>query len=460
MHDTMPTPSRLDHARLPGWLLPADWPTRGGEPSTAQIDLAGGRVQGLRPSPPPSPLSPSSPSSPRPGSTWDLNGALVLPGFVDAHTHLDKSFTLPRMSNVQPGLLGAIDAMLQDRARWTADDVLQRASRGLGWAFDAGTVRLRTHVDWWEPEGVPVAWPVMAELAAAWRGRIVLEQVALIKLPLFEDLEQARSLARRIRATGPHALLGGFVHSTIWSESALRHLLLAAQECELDIDLHVDEELNPQAIGLATVARIASEIGFEGRIVCGHCCALSAQPYEVALATLDAVARAPITLVSLPATNLLLQDAVTGRTPTRRGITLVKEARERGIPLLYASDNVQDPFCRLGSFDPVEAMGTAVLAAQLAAPFDLASESLCRGDWLQRGLQCARAPSLVGSAADFVIFTDADVHGWPSRSAGRMVLRNGAPIRAIGPAFFSSSTPYRNLSCSTATSHPTASCPT
>ena len=69
-----------------------------------------------------------------------------------------------------------------------------------------------------------------------------------------------------------------------------------------------------------------------------------------ALKTLDAAARAPITIVSLPITNLLLQDAVAGRTPRQRGITLVKEARARGIPLLLGSDNVQDPFCAVGTF--------------------------------------------------------------------------------------------------------------
>ena len=52
-----------------------------------------------------------------------------------------------------------------------------------------------------------------------------LEQVSLIKLPLFEDLAQARRLARQVAATGPHALLGAFVHSTNWSETALRNLL-------------------------------------------------------------------------------------------------------------------------------------------------------------------------------------------------------------------------------------------
>ena len=413
-------PHLLNDARLPRWLLPSDWPTSSGAPVLARIVLQGGRVQSVAPA-----------GAPVPGG-WNLGGALVLPCFVDAHTHLDKAFTLLRMKNVQPGLLGAIDAMLHDRAGWSTSDLRERAGRGLQWAWESGSRWLRTHVDWWEPDAVPLAWPVMAELAQEWAGRVRLEQAALIKLTLFEDADQALRLARLVAATGPCALLGGFVHSTNWSERALRNLLLAAQICDLDVDLHVDEELNAGAAGLETTARILQEIGFEGRVVCGHTCALAAQPEAQALATLDAVAQVPITMVSLPATNLLLQDAVTGRTPRQRGITLVKEARARGIPLLFASDNVQDPFCRLGSFDPIEALATATLAAQLDDPFDTWSETLCRGDWLQRGT--ASLPTLVGAPADLVLFTESDIHGWPSRAAARVVLRDGVCVRGQ-PAF-------------------------
>lgn len=411
----MSAPSILSNVRLPRWLLPAGWPQRDGVPALARIAIEAGRVRSVEP---------AVAAVPPPPDAWDLAGALALPCFVDAHTHLDKAFTLPRMKQVQPGLLGAIDAMLADRVHWTPADVRERASRGLQWAWECGTAHLRTHVDWWEPESVPMAWPVMAELAQEWAGRVRLEQVSLIKLPLFEDAAQAMRLAKQVKATGPHALLGGFVHSTNWSENALRNLLVSAQACDLDIDLHVDEELNASAVGLQTTARILAEIGYEGRVVCGHICALAAQPEAQALATLDAVARAPITVVSLPATNLLLQDAVTGRTPRLRGITLVKEARERGIPLLFASDNVQDPFCRVGSFDPVEALGTAALVAQLDEPFDDWSQALCRSDWLRREAPAAQ-PTLVGQGADLVLFTQADRHGWPSRTAGRVVLREG-----------------------------------
>jgi cytosine deaminase len=367
-------------------------------------------------------------------ATWDAAGTLALPGFVDAHTHLDKAFTLPRMKQVQPGLLGAIDAMLNDRVNWTPADVRERAARGLQWAWECGTTHLRTHVDWWEPDATPMAWPVMAELAQEWAGRVRLEQVSLIKLPLFEDAAQAMRVAKTVKATGPHAVLGGFVHSTNWSEAALRHLLLAAHAFDLDVDLHVDEELNAAAVGLSTTARLLREIGYQGRVVCGHVCALAAQPEAQALSTLDAVARAPITIVSLPATNLLLQDAVTGRTPRQRGITLVKEARERGIPVMFASDNVQDPFCRLGSFDPIEALGTAALVAQLDEPFDSWSEALCRSDWLSRTPATVR-PTLIGAPADLVLFTDADRHGWPSRTAKRVVLRDGRVMQGDAAPF-------------------------
>lgn len=411
------SPDFIANARLPRWLLPADWPSDGAGPALARIALAQGHVTRV---------APATDGAVLPGTAWDVRGAPVLPGMVDAHTHLDKAFILPRMGAVKPGLLGAIDAVIGDRAHWTHADLRERAQRGLQWAWEAGTTHLRTHIDWWDPASPPQAWEVIAELAAEWRDRIHLEQVALIKLGLFQQRDEAQALARRVAATGPHALLGGFVHSSNWDPAALRHLVQAAQSIDLDLDLHVDEELNPDAQGLAFLAELLRETGFTGRVVCGHNCALAAQPEARALATLDAVARAPITLVSLPITNLLLQDAATGRTPRQRGLMLVKEARERGIPLLFASDNVQDPFCRAGSLDPLEAMQAGALAGQLDTPFDTWSDALCRADWLQRRPQ-ARA-TLEGANADLVVFTASDAHAWPSRTSPRVVLRNGRPL--------------------------------
>ncbi|RZJ15684.1 MAG: amidohydrolase, partial [Haliea sp.] len=127
----MTTITAIANARLPRWLLGDAWPMLAGQPALASIVLAGGRVASVAPT-----------GAVTAEEAWDVQGAPVLPGFVDAHTHLDKTFTLPRMRHVQPGLMGAIDAMMTDRLGWTAADVHQRASRALAWAHEAGTVHM------------------------------------------------------------------------------------------------------------------------------------------------------------------------------------------------------------------------------------------------------------------------------------------------------------------------------
>ncbi|VTU36023.1 amidohydrolase family protein [Variovorax sp. PBL-E5] len=413
-------PRFIANARLPRWLLPAQWPAADGEVALALLELEDRRIGTIAPMRDDLPLPPLA--------GWNIHGALALPCFVDAHTHLDKAFTAARLGAVQPGLPGGIAATAADRGRWTPADVHARASRALDWAWHAGTRQLRTHINWWRPDEAPVAWQVLDALKDEWADRIALEKVALCPLAFFEEAAQARAIVRRIAAGGSGAVVGAFVHSSGWNPDALRNLLLSAQALGLDVDLHVDEELAPEARGVETTARILREIGFAGRVVCSHACALAAQTPARALATLDAVARVPITIVSLPMANLLLQDAAQDRTPRLRGITLVKEAAARGIPLLFASDSVQDAFCRLGSLDPVETLSAATMAAQLGDPFDAWSQSLCRADWLQPAPR--PRPVLAGEPADLVLFVDADPIGWPSRGAARVVLRQG--VHAAG----------------------------
>jgi cytosine deaminase len=355
--------------------------------------------------------------------TWDVQGALTLPLMVDAHTHLDKTLTKSRMGDITPGLLGAIQAMMSDRANWTPEDVYQRANQGLTWSFEAGVQHLRTHCDWWEPHAQPIAWQVLRDLASDWQNKITIERVSLIPLHLYADAAQARSLAQQVAASGTGALLGGFVHTSNWDLQALKNLFVAAQAEGLNVDLHMDEELNPAAQGLLRATEIMRDIGFEGHVVCGHTCALSAQDSALALRTLDEVAKVNMRLVTLPLTNLLLQDAVTGKTPTKRGLTLVQEARARHIPVMVASDNVQDPFCTFGSYDPLEALSTGALAAQLPQVFDDATQSICRTDWLTGAAY--DTPFQIGSAANFMVFEQANLWGFPSQTHKRHVVRNG-----------------------------------
>ena len=137
------TPDLLTNARLPRWLLARDWPAQNGQLELADIRIANGLIHSIKP------------TAKTSGVSWDLAGALVLPALVDAHTHLDKTFTVARLGTAKPGLLGAIEAMARDRSSWTAQDVEKRAKQALQWAYSAGVNHLRTHCDWWEADATP-----------------------------------------------------------------------------------------------------------------------------------------------------------------------------------------------------------------------------------------------------------------------------------------------------------------
>lgn len=380
-------------ARLPRWLLPENWPLTGNQPQLATLHF---HAEGMQ-------FEPQS--AQQRNDYLALNGALVLPAFFEPHAHLDKTFTIQRSPAQQPGLLAAISAMHQDRAHWNAEDLRQRATQALDWAAEAGVALLRTHIDWFSVDA-PLAWQVIGELH---HPLCSIQRVALAPLTFFADASDAQHIAAQVATSGPGALLGGFIHSSNWDAQAFQHLLEAAEIWQLDIDLHIDEELSPNAQGMRWLANYLQQHPFSGQITCSHSCALSQQ--SDAEQILDVLAQHNVTLIALPLTNLLLQDAVPGRTPRQRGLTLVKEAQARGMPLLLGADNVQDAFCPFGSYDPLDTLFSALLSLQLGAAFDEASALICHRSALQ--------------ANDVVIFPGADVASWPLRQRQRYRLKQG-----------------------------------
>ena len=131
-----------------------------------------------------------------------------------------------------------------------------------------------------------------------------------------------------------------------------------------------------------------------------------------------------VTLIALPMTNLLLQDATFGRTPRQRGITLLHEAQAAGVATLLGCDNVQDAFCPAGSYDPLDTLACGLFSAQLSDLFDRQSRLICDRAALT-GSPADAAPFAIGAAASVVIFPGSDRFTWPLNSAARLVVNHG-----------------------------------
>lgn len=287
----------------------------------------------------------------------DLAKGIVLPRFVDLHTHIDKGHILARSPNPDGTFLGARAAVLADReARWTADDVRTRMDFALRCAYAHGTSTLRTHIDSLGKQAA-ISWPVFAEVRQAWRGRIELQAAALFPYDVIvDDVPQFRTLVETVARHG--GVLGGLTYMGPPPDAKLAHaldrLLQAAAAHGLDVDLHVDESDSPDARSLEAIADAAIRNRFKGRITAGHCCSLSLFTEADRARVIEKVGAAGIAIVSLPMCNMYLQDRVAGRTPRWRGIAPLHELDMAGVAVAVASDNTRDPFYAYGDLDMLE----------------------------------------------------------------------------------------------------------
>ena len=362
----------------------------------------------------------------------DLGGAMLLPAFVDMHTHLDKGHIWPRAPNPDGTFPGALATVGSDRtANWTAEDVAARMEFSLSCAYAHGTRAIRTHLDAIPPQDA-ISFPIFADKRRVWAGRIELQAACLIGADGFATDGPFRATADLVAAHG--GVLGMVTYPMPDIAARIRDFLAMAAERGLSADFHVDETGDPASNTLRLIAEAVLASGFTAPVVVGHCCSQAQMPEAEALATLDLVAKAGLHVVSLPMCNLYLQDRVAGRTPRWRGITLVHEMKARGINVSFASDNTRDPFYAYGDLDMVEVLREATRIGHLDHSGD---------DWVQSVLtNPARAmgiaaPSLApGAPADLVICKARTWTEFFARpQSDRIVIRAGVQIDRALPDY-------------------------
>ncbi len=362
----------------------------------------------------------------------DVEHGMVLPCFVDMHTHLDKGHIWNRTPNLDGSFTNALQVVGEDCDRyWSAEDLYRRMEFGIKCSYAHGTKAIRTHLDC-PMQQANVSLDVFKTLRETWADRLTLQAVSLVSLDRFMG-KDGEALADRIEALG--AVLGGvaFLHPDL--DAQLDLVFILAKERHLDLDFHTDENDDPSSNTLLRVAQAALRHEFKGRITCGHCCSLAVQDPITAQATIALVKEAGIGVVSLPTCNLYLQDRRGGRTPRWRGVTLLHELKAMGIEVAIASDNCRDPFYSFGDHDLLQIFSMSAQIAHLDSPY---------GDWLKaitatpaRLMGLANAGQIgVGLPADLVIFKARNFSELLSRpQSDRIVLHSGRAIAATLPDY-------------------------
>jgi len=337
-----------------------------------------------------------------------LHGRLAIAGFVDSHIHLDKACLLGRCGHVHGGLAAAIRAVSAMKQSFTEEDVHARGAQVLDRAIAKGTTRMRTHVEVDPRVGLRGFEAVKAlKRDYAWALDLsicVFPQEGLTNDPGTEELLVAA-------LNGGADVLGGCPYTDTAPHDQIERLFALAERFDVDLDFHLDFDLDPSWTHLDEVCRRTERHRYHGRVTVGHVTKMSACAPETFARTAQRLSEAGIAVTALPATDLYLM----GRDHTHnipRGVTPVHRLAREGIACSIATNNVLNPFTPFGDASLLRMANLYANVAQVEPEaFDLCFDLV------------TSAPARLMNLTDYGIA--------PGHPADIVVLDAGSPAAAL-----------------------------
>ncbi|WP_323702610.1 amidohydrolase family protein [Staphylococcus nepalensis] len=283
----------------------------------------------------------------------DLEGALVLPPYVDAHLHLDYYFTGqdPQIKNTSGTLFEAIDLWNDYKKGTTKEEMKSRMRQAVNDVAGYGTQYIRAQTDCTDPNltGIKAALEVRDEL----KDNITIQVVAFPQNGMYsfkEEGKTGRDLVEEALRLGADCV-GGIPHNE-WSPEegveSIKEIVRLAIKYDKLIDVHCDETDDTQARFLEKLNAEAMKQGYGQSTTASHTCSFGSADDAYAFRMMGLFRQSGLNFVSCPTENLYLQ----GRQdtyPKRRGLTRVKEFVDNGINVAFGQDSIVDLWYPAGS---------------------------------------------------------------------------------------------------------------
>jgi cytosine deaminase len=299
----------------------------------------------------------------------NLAGKLVIPGFVETHIHLDKSCILDRCVSEEGSLQEAIAQVAAAKKGFTEDDVYARGKRTLEKAIAQGTQRMRTHVEV-DPRIALRSFEAIRRLKKDYAWALDLEICVFPQEGLINDPGTEELLVQACEAGAN--VIGGCPYTDTAPHEQIARIFAIAQRFDLDIDFHLDFDLDPSWMHLDEVCRQADAHRWGGRVAIGHVTKLSAVDGERFAAIGRRLASAGVAVTVLPATDLFLMGRGHDHS-VPRGVTPAHRLIGHGVTCSLATNNVLNPFTPFGDCSLVRIANLYANIAGLGRMKDMAS---------------------------------------------------------------------------------------
>lgn len=336
-------------------------------------------------------------------SEEDLGGKVAFPGFVDSHVHLDKACILDRCSICAGTLKEAVRETAAAKAGFTEDDVYARAASVVEKAILHGTTRMRTFVEV-DPRAGLRSFHAIRRIKADYAFALDIQICAFAQDGLTQDPATLDLLDRAL--SGGADLVGGCPYT---DPDPVRHVSLIfdmAEKHSVDVDFHLDFDLDPAGSDLPAVISQTVARGYQGRVAVGHMTKLSAMPHEELQHIISDLHGAGIALVTLPSTDLFLM----GREHDHlvpRGVAPAHLFAQAGVTAAISTNNVLNPFTPYGDASLSRMANLYANVMQLSRDDELSTVFSMVSDAPARILQTTYGLKL-GGPADIVVLDAND----------------------------------------------------
>ncbi len=158
---------------------------------------------------------------------------ILLPRFVETHSHFDKSFTWADFPNLDSNYGGALSVNLEEHKTRTTDKVLKRVEKSLKLAIQNGYRAIRSHIDTYEGQSIDI-WIELFKLQKKFSSELILQYVALAPLE-FWGTTDGEDLAKIFSSNG--GILGGVIVPPFNKKNTskfLAKMLLLAKKYKLE----------------------------------------------------------------------------------------------------------------------------------------------------------------------------------------------------------------------------------
>lgn len=351
----------------------------------------------------------------------DGQGAIVAPGLIDAHTHLDKTtWGMPWHVNNRAAILrGRIDFERENRKEIGIDPHRQSMRHAIGLAAN-GASHIRSHVDIDTTHGLSLVEGVW-QTRDALKGIIDIEIVAFPQSGVMVMPGTVELLDEALRQGCE--VLGGIDPCGIDRDpkGQLDILFALAVKHGVDIDIHLHEAGDLGAFTMELIFERIRANGMEGRVAISHAFALGMNDYLRVGKLIDEIARLDVAILTTGAPSA--------------AVPSIMRLKEAGVRVGGGCDGIQDTWGPWGQPDMLDR--AKIIGMKNGLRSDIELEQVLHVV-SQGGADVMRLKDYglaVGCNADFTLLTGETLaHAVVDVAPRPMVVKGGQVIARQGKA--------------------------